>query len=136
MGLTRRAQLFGGAAAAVAAGVAVYTQRLRGARAEQDRRLRDAERRADAAIAEAAHGRRTRELLQITDAALSALPLDELLMALLARVCDGLPADAGALLLVDAPLGAPVLRAAHGFEPHGEQGTVLPGVGLAARVTE
>jgi serine phosphatase RsbU (regulator of sigma subunit) len=136
MGQTRRAQIFGGTAAVVAGGLAVYAEWLRAGRVVQDRRLREAERRAEAAAAEGARGRRARDLLQITDAALSALPLEDLLVALLARVCDGLPADAGALLLVDAPLGAPVLRAAHGFEPHGAGGTVLPGAGLAARVTE
>jgi serine phosphatase RsbU (regulator of sigma subunit) len=136
MGPTRRAQIFGGAAVAVAGGVATYVQRMRAARAEQERRLRELEGRAEAAAAEDARGRRARDLMQITDAALSTLTLEELLVEVLARVCDGLPADAGALLLVDTPLGTPVLRAAHGFEPLGEEGTVLPGIGLAARVTE
>ena len=78
--------------------------------------------------------RRIRQLLQITDAALGSLPLDELLTELLRRVCEALAEDAAALLLVDSPLGTPVLRAAYGFEPSGENGTLSPGVGLAAQV--
>ncbi|HET9125327.1 MAG TPA: GAF domain-containing SpoIIE family protein phosphatase [Solirubrobacteraceae bacterium] len=79
---------------------------------------------------------RTHQLLRITDAALGSLPLDELLVEVLRRVCEALPGDAAALLLVDSPLGTPVLRAAYGFDPGEEEGTLLPGVGLAARVVE
>ncbi len=114
----------------------VYAQRLRESRAEQERRVREAERRADDATQEAERGHRTRELWQIADAALASMPLEDLLVEVLARVCKGLPADAGALLLVDTPLSAPVLRTAFGFEPSGDAARLLPGVGLAARVTE
>ncbi|HET9102428.1 MAG TPA: GAF domain-containing SpoIIE family protein phosphatase [Solirubrobacteraceae bacterium] len=126
----RRARSVAGGA--LSAGLAAYTWRQR----QWQRRLNDAEHRAQAALEEGSRGRRTRELLLITDAALATLPLEDLLVELLSRVCQGLPADAAALLLTDGPLDTPVLRAAFGFEPRGEAGTLSPGVGLAARVTD
>jgi serine phosphatase RsbU (regulator of sigma subunit) len=132
MKTARGRQLSGGVAVALAA-VGWYAGRRA---ARHLRLLGEAERRASAAAAERARADQTHQLLQITDAALAALPLDELLVELLRRVCDGLGADAAALLLTDAPLGMPVLRAAHGFEPGGDTATLLPGIGLAARVSE
>ena len=96
----------------------------------------DATQRAREATTAQARSIRAGELLRITDAALATLPLDELFPELLRCVCEGLPADAAALLLTEGPLHEPELRAAYGFEPSGEAGTLLAGVGLAARVTE
>lgn len=125
-----------GAAATAALALAGYTKRLRAVQDEQRRRLLEAERRLEDVIADRTRSDRTGQLLQITDAALAALPLEELFHEVLHRACEGLPADAAALLLNDGPLSAAVLRATYGFEPSGEGATLLPGIGLAARVTD
>jgi hypothetical protein len=84
-GLMKRArgtQLSGGVAVALAA-VGWYAGRRA---ARHLRLLGEAERRASAAAAERARADQTHQLLQITDAALAALPLDELLVEVLRRV--------------------------------------------------
>ncbi|HEY5189451.1 MAG TPA: SpoIIE family protein phosphatase, partial [Solirubrobacteraceae bacterium] len=90
-----------------------------------------------AAVAEQSRGEQSRQLLQITDVALASLPLDDLLGELLQRVCGGLPADAAALLLSEPPSETLQLRATHGIDdPTAGTASLLPGVGLAARVKE
>jgi PAS domain S-box-containing protein len=75
-------------------------------------------------------------LEQITDVRLSELPTDQLLSTLIGRICDGLGADAGMLMLA-APDAAGVLevRATCGLADEVPAGyRVAPGVGLAGRV--
>ncbi|HLM49649.1 MAG TPA: SpoIIE family protein phosphatase [Solirubrobacteraceae bacterium] len=96
--------------------------------------------RAEARLARAAGERartgQTRQLLQITDAALASLPLDELLDQLLARICTALPADSAALLLVEPPGEELVLRATHGIGSLDPATALARGQGLAARVAQ
>ena len=93
----------------------MYARRQRGARTEQQRRAVEAAESARDATAAQAQSIHAAQLLRITDAALATLPLEELFYELLRRVCEGLPADAAALLLTEGPLHAPELRAAYGF---------------------
>jgi PAS domain S-box-containing protein len=73
-------------------------------------------------------------LEQITDVQLSDLPTDELLSTLIQRVCDGLGADAG-MLMLSAEDGGLEVRATWGLATQVPDGFhVAPGVGLAGRV--
>jgi len=73
-------------------------------------------------------------LEQITDVALSDLPTDELLSTLIQRVCDGLGADAG-MLMLSADDGGLAVRATCGLARQVPDGyRVAPRVGLAGRV--
>lgn len=136
MDRARRTRVFEAFIAMSAGTLGWHAQRLRAHRSKQRRTRQHWEPLPETVIPAETHKARIQQLLQITDVALSSLPLDELLVELLRRVCEGFPGDAAALLLTDSPLGTPVLRAAYGFEPCGEGGTLLPGMGLAARVSE
>lgn len=92
--------------------------------------------RLQAAEEDRAREARTRRLQQITDAALAALPLDELITELLTRVCEALPAAAAALLLAEPPADTLVLRATHGLAEEVEQTRMSSARGLAARVAQ
>ena len=74
---------------------------------------------------------RLRALQRISDAALSYLPLEELLTTLLDRVADILDSDTAAFLLLDESSQTLVARAAKGIEEEVEQGVRIPlGQGL------
>ena len=75
------------------------------------------------------------DLQAVTDAALSYLPLNELLDELLTRVRDILDVDTAAILLIDDDRRALVARAAKGLEEEVEAVVRVPlGVGFAGRV--
>jgi signal transduction histidine kinase len=78
---------------------------------------------------------RLRRLQSVTDTALAALSLDNLLDELLDRIRDALEADTCAVLLLDEPRRELVARAARGIEEEVEQGVRIPlGQGFAGRV--
>jgi anti-sigma regulatory factor (Ser/Thr protein kinase)/putative methionine-R-sulfoxide reductase with GAF domain len=78
---------------------------------------------------------RLRDLRSVTDAALSYLPLEELLNELLARVVTILNADTAAILLLDDDDRTLVARAAKGLEEEVERGVRIPvGRGFAGRI--
>ena len=98
----------------------------RAAIAIEHARLFEAERRARV---------RVENVQAVTDAALSALELDELLAVLLPRIRDILDADTCAVLLLDEESNELVARAALGIEEEVEQGVRIPiGRGFAGRV--
>jgi signal transduction histidine kinase len=98
----------------------------RAAIAIEHARLFEAERRARV---------RVENVQAVTDAALSALELDELLDVLLPRIRDILGADTCAVLLLDEDANELVARAALGIEEEVEQGVRVPvGRGFAGRV--
>jgi K+-sensing histidine kinase KdpD len=71
----------------------------------------------------------------VTDVALSALSLDELMPEVLTRIRDLLGADTAAILMVDEETQELVARAAVGIEEEVEQGVRIPiGGGFAGRV--
>ncbi len=79
--------------------------------------------------------RRVSRLEQITDVRLSELPTDELLSTLIGRICDGLGADAGLLMLTAADGQTLEVRATCGIAADVPIGyRIAPGVGLAGRV--
>ncbi|HET7573353.1 MAG TPA: GAF domain-containing protein [Gaiellaceae bacterium] len=81
------------------------------------------------------HSERLRRLQALTDAALAHLELDDLLGALLIRTREILDVDTVAVLLLDAPAGELIARAAVGIEEEVEAGVRVPlGVGFAGRV--
>ncbi len=76
-----------------------------------------------------------RDLQQVTDAALSSLPLDQLLDALLERVRAILSVDTVAVLLLEEDGRMLAARAARGLEEEVERGVRIPvGRGFAGRV--
>ena len=76
-----------------------------------------------------------RDLQQVTDAALSSLPLDQLLNELLERVRDILEVDTVAILLLEEDGRVLAARAAKGLEEEVERGVRIPvGRGFAGRV--
>ena len=76
-----------------------------------------------------------RDLQQVTDAALSSLPLDQLLDELLERVRDILVVDTVAILLLEEDGRVLAARAAKGLEEEVERGVRIPvGRGFAGRV--
>ena len=78
---------------------------------------------------------RLRDLRSVTDAALSYLPLEDLLNELLARVVTILDADTAAILLLDDDDKTLVARAAKGLEEEVERGVRIPvGRGFAGRI--
>src|SRR4051794_18188039 len=78
---------------------------------------------------------RLRDLEQVTDAALSYLPLDELLDQLLVRARAILDVDTAAILLLSEDGRALVARAAKGIEEEVERGVRVPvGHGFAGRI--
>jgi anti-sigma regulatory factor (Ser/Thr protein kinase)/putative methionine-R-sulfoxide reductase with GAF domain len=78
---------------------------------------------------------RLRDLQQVTDAALSYLPLDELLDELLIRVREILNVDTAAILLLSEDGRSLVARAAKGLEEEVERGVRIPvGRGFAGRI--
>ena len=78
---------------------------------------------------------RLRDLEQVTDAALSYLPLDELLEELLVRTREILGVDTAAILLLSEDGRALVARAAKGLEEEVERGVRIPvGRGFAGRI--
>lgn len=78
---------------------------------------------------------RLRKLQLVTDAALSHLPLDELLGELLDRMREILGADTCAVLLLDEERNELVARAARGLEEEVERGVRIPvGRGFAGRI--
>src|SRR3954453_394315 len=78
---------------------------------------------------------RLRDLQQVTDAALSYLPLDKLLDELLTRVRDILDGDTAAILMLEEDGRTLVARAAKGLEEEVEQGVRIPvGMGFAGRI--
>ena len=82
------------------------------------------------ASARAAHG-----LQQVSDAALTHLPLDDLLVELLRRTSDTLEADAGAILLTEPDGEALVVRATVGVEAALAPGERIPvGHGIKGRI--
>jgi K+-sensing histidine kinase KdpD len=71
----------------------------------------------------------------VTDVALSALTLDELMPELLTRIRDLLEADTAAILMLDEATQELVARAAVGIEEEVEQGVRIPiGGGFAGRI--
>jgi anti-sigma regulatory factor (Ser/Thr protein kinase)/putative methionine-R-sulfoxide reductase with GAF domain len=78
---------------------------------------------------------RLRDLQQVTDAALSYLPLDQLLDELLERVREILEVDTAAILLLSEDGRTLVARAAKGLEEEVERGVRVPvGRGFAGRI--
>jgi serine phosphatase RsbU (regulator of sigma subunit)/anti-sigma regulatory factor (Ser/Thr protein kinase) len=78
---------------------------------------------------------RLRDLRSVTDAALSYLPLEDLLKELLARVVGILDADTAAILLLQDDEKTLVARAADGLEEEVERGVRIPvGKGFAGRI--
>jgi len=78
---------------------------------------------------------RLANLQALTDTALSALDVDDLLVELLNRVRDILDADTAAVLLLDEGSGELVARAACGIEEEVRQGVrVRLGTGFAGRI--
>jgi len=76
-----------------------------------------------------------RELQRITDAALAALSMEELLRELLERVAAIMGTDTAAFLLLDEVAGDLVAQAAKGIEEEVEQGVRIPiGRGFAGRI--
>ena len=78
---------------------------------------------------------RLSDLQQVTDAALSYLPVDQLLDVLLTRVREILDADTAAILLLEDDGKTLAARAAKGLEEEVEQGVRIPvGRGFAGRI--
>jgi serine phosphatase RsbU (regulator of sigma subunit)/anti-sigma regulatory factor (Ser/Thr protein kinase) len=75
------------------------------------------------------------QLQRISDAALAALSMDELLHELLERIAAILESDTAAFLLLDEVSGELVAQAAKGIEEEVEQGVRIPlGRGFAGRI--
>jgi sigma-B regulation protein RsbU (phosphoserine phosphatase) len=80
-------------------------------------------------------GEKLRDIQSITDAALSALDPQALLVALVERAKEALQADTAAVLLLDRPSGQLVATAASGLEEEVQQGVRIPmGRGFAGRI--
>ncbi|MDP9093340.1 MAG: SpoIIE family protein phosphatase [Actinomycetota bacterium] len=80
-------------------------------------------------------GERLRNLLSVTDTALSGLDLDELLVEVLDRVREILDADTAAVLLAEPGSNDLVARAACGLEEEVRQGVRVPiGAGFAGSI--
>src|SRR5438128_1173660 len=78
-----------------------------------------------------------RDLVKLSDPALSELDFDSLLDELLVRVRDILGVDTAAILLLDAERQQLVARAAKGIEEEVEQGVQIPvGRGFAGRIAQ
>jgi PAS domain S-box-containing protein len=76
-----------------------------------------------------------RRLLAVTDTALAHLELEELLPALLVRVCDVMAVDNAAILLLDVGARELHVRAAQGLEEEVAAGVRIPiGQGFAGRI--
>ena len=76
-----------------------------------------------------------RDLIKISDPALSELEVDRLLDELLVRVRDLLEVDTVAILLLDIESNQLVARAARGIEEEVERGVRIPvGTGFAGRI--
>lgn len=81
--------------------------------------------------------RQLRDLIRLSDPALSELPFQELLDELLVRVRDLLDVDTAAILLLDHEAGQLVATAARGIEEEVEQGVRIPvGRGFAGRIAQ
>ena len=105
----------------------------RAALAIEQAELFHSERRARAAAERAQ--RRLEALQTITDATLSYLPEDQLLLALLDRITIAMGTDTAAILLLDEPRAVLRARAAKGIEEEVEQGVEIPlGRGFAGRI--
>ena len=80
-------------------------------------------------------GQRLKDLEAVTDAALSYLPLEDLLQELLNRVVAILDADTAAILLLEEETRTLVARAAKGLEEEVERGVRVPlARGFAGRI--
>jgi anti-sigma regulatory factor (Ser/Thr protein kinase)/putative methionine-R-sulfoxide reductase with GAF domain len=89
----------------------------------------------DASIATPA--RQLRDLVRLSDPALSELPFEQLLDELLIRVRDLLHVDTVAILLVDRETDQLVATAARGIEEEVERGVRIPiGRGFAGRIAK
>jgi len=89
----------------------------------------------DAAVATPA--RQLRDLVRLSDPALSELPFEQLLDELLLRVRDLLHVDTVAILLLDRETEQLVATAARGIEEEVEQGVRIPvGRGFAGRIAK
>ena len=78
---------------------------------------------------------RLHALQRVSDAALSYLPLENMLDELLVRVRELLDADTAAILLLDRDAGVLVARAAKGLEEEVRRGVRIPlGRGFAGRI--
>src|SRR5919198_347458 len=78
---------------------------------------------------------RLRALQSVTDAALSYLPLEQMLSELLSRVTELLDVDTAAILLLEDDGRTLVARAAKGLEAEAERRVRVPvGRGFAGRV--
>ena len=107
---------------------------LRQRTAEAERAQQEAERARDAAEAAT---QRVQAVQRITDAALAHLGVDDLLHALLTRVCEALECDTATLLLVAEDSSALVVRASHGLADEAIDAPVVPlGRGVAGRIAE
>jgi anti-sigma regulatory factor (Ser/Thr protein kinase)/putative methionine-R-sulfoxide reductase with GAF domain len=85
----------------------------------------------------AAPAERLRDLIRLSDPALSELEFDQLLDELLIRVRDLLSVDTAAILLLDKEKQQLVARAAKGIEEEVEQGVRIPiGTGFAGRIAQ
>jgi len=81
--------------------------------------------------------RRLRDLVRLSDPALSELPFEQLLDELLLRVRDLLDVDTVAILLLDHRTDQLVATAARGIEEEVEQGVRIPiGRGFAGRIAK
>jgi serine phosphatase RsbU (regulator of sigma subunit) len=78
-----------------------------------------------------------RDIQSITDAALSALNPQALLVTLVERAKKALDADTAAILLLDKPCGHLIATAASGLEEEVQQGVRVPlGRGFAGRIAQ
>jgi serine phosphatase RsbU (regulator of sigma subunit) len=78
-----------------------------------------------------------RDIQSLTDAALSALDPQAILVALVERAKKALDADTAAILLLNKPSGHLVATAASGLEEEVRQGTQVPvGKGFAGRIAQ
>lgn len=81
--------------------------------------------------------RQLRDLVGLSDPALSELPFEQLLDELLLRVRDLLHVDTAAILLLDQDANQLVATAARGIEEEVEQGVRIPiGRGFAGRIAQ
>lgn len=79
-------------------------------------------------------GRKLQRLQAVTDSALSALDVDEVLAALLERTREMLPADTTAILLLDAGGSDLVVTAVAGVDADQHVGMRYPRAGFAGRI--
>jgi sigma-B regulation protein RsbU (phosphoserine phosphatase) len=78
-----------------------------------------------------------RRIQAVSEAALAHLDLDDLLIALLERVCETLEVDTAAILLLDRDSQELVATAALGIEEEVRNGVRIPlGKGFARRIAD